>query len=292
MVVETVAQSGDLGMIRMRGAVLVVADLGRLIEARCAVRGPLPGLRWSISGRWSMRRTAQFDGNSDMISAHPPWKASGSGIAFARYAIDLPAEGPLELATEVALDPGAVGPGKSDGVTFAAVARCGNREIRGQVHNATAQQRPLHLDLTPLAGKRVTVELSVDPGPKRDPSFDWARWHRPRIVSVPGDCPNCGTTLRVVNGDGERRTTSGRRRGTLAVAGGGPWEMAIGPAGAVPIRAAGDSWHTEVPLPGTVFLLRARPDAVQLPLDLSQQPWSVILLSDSGQALPSRRMPV
>ncbi len=43
MVVETVAQSGDLGMIRMRGAVLVVADLGRLIERAVCGSRPFAG---------------------------------------------------------------------------------------------------------------------------------------------------------------------------------------------------------------------------------------------------------
>jgi hypothetical protein len=264
LVVEAVTEAGDLAIVRTRSADTVVADLGRLIDR--AVCGSRPFAGRGIENRGPLFDSADgalFLGDSDVLSAHPPWKVGGSGVAFARYEIDLPAEGRLELKTEVAIDPGAVGPDKSDGVMFTAAARLGDRRLRAQLHNATAEQRPLALDLTPLAGKRVTVELSVDPGPKRNPSFDWARWFRPRI---------------------ERH---GQSQGTLAVAGGKDWKLAVGPAGAVQVKAAGGRRRIEAPLPGAVFLLERQPDAVAIPLDLSRQPWRVILLSDSGLVLAS-----
>jgi hypothetical protein len=264
LVVEAVTEADDLAIVRTRSANTVVADLGRLIGR--AVCGSRPFAGRGVENRGPLVDSADgalFQGDSDVLSAHPPWKGAGTGVAFARYEIDLPAEDRLELKTEVALDPGAVGPDKSDGVTFTAVARLGDRQLRAQLHNATAEQRPLALDLTPLAGKRVTVELSVDPGPKRNPSFDWARWRRPRI---------------------ERH---GQAQGSLAVAGGKDWKLAVGPAGAAPVETTGGRRRIEVPLPGTVFFLDKQPDDAAFPVDLSRQPWRVILLSDSGLVVAS-----
>jgi hypothetical protein len=264
LVVEAVAEAGDLAMVRTRSANLVVADLGRLIErAVCGSRPSAKRETWGLDPMLDSLDGAMFQGDSEVLSAHPPWKIAGSGIAFADYKIDLPAAGRLELKADVALDPGAVGPGKSDGVTFAATARLGDRQLRAQLHNSTAERRPLSLDLTPFAGKRVTVELSVDPGPKRNPSYDWARWFRPRI---------------------ERH---GESQGTLAVSGGKEWKLAVGPAGGVEVEAAGGRRRVKVPLPGAVFFLEKQPDAADLPLDLARRPCRVILLSDSGIVLPS-----
>jgi hypothetical protein len=264
LVVEAVAEAGDLAMVRTRSANPVVADLGRLIER--AVCGSRPFAGRGVENRGPLVDSADgalFQGGSEVLSAHPPWKIAGSGVAFARYEIDLPDALLLVLRSEVALDPGAVGPGKSDGVTFFAAAHLGDRKLRVQLHNATAERWPLALDLTPFAGKRVTVELSVDPGPKRNPSFDWARWFRPRI---------------------ERH---GQSQAALAVAGGKEWKHAIGPAGAVEMKAAGGRRRVKAPLPGAVFFSEKRPDAAELPVDLSRRPWRVILLSDSGIALAS-----
>ncbi len=264
LIVEAVIETPELAMVRTRSAASVVADLGRLIErAVCGTRpfegqgreGPGP-LADSPDG-------GQFQGDSGGLWAHPPWKQGGSGVAFARYEVDLPAEGRIDLIAEVSLDPNAVGAGKSDGVTFGASARCGDRTIDTRLHNATAERRPLRLDLTPFAGKRTQIELSVDPGPKRSPSFDWARWSRPRI---------------------ERHIHS---QGTLALAGGKPWRLALGDSGPVAVHSTGKVQRVEAPLPGTVFFLTNNPEAADLPLDLARHPWQLLLISDSGQEVSS-----
>ncbi len=264
LIVEAVVETPDLAMVRTRSAVSVVVDLGRGIERAVCGSRPFEGRGVERQGPLvDSADGAHFQGDSGGLSAHPPWKIAGTGVAFARYEIDLPAEGQIAIIAEVALDSGAVGADKSDGVTFVAVARLGDRKIEARLHNATAERRPLRLELTPFAGKRVTVELSVDPGPKRNPSFDWARWFRPRI---------------------ERH---GQSQGALALAGGKAWRLALGDSGPVAIRSAGKAQRVEAPLPGTVFFLDKQPELVRVPLDLAKHPWHLLLISDSGQAIPS-----
>jgi len=260
LVVEAVVETLELAMVRTRSAVSVVADLGRLIErAVCGTR-PFEGQGVeSIGPLTDAADGGQFQDHAGGLWAHPPWKIAGSGVAFARYELDLPAEGRIELIAEVALDPGAVGADKSDGVTFAASAQWGDRKIDARLHHATAERRALRLDLTPFAGKRTTIELSVDPGPKRNPSFDWARWFRPRI---------------------ERHVKS---QGALALAGSKPWRLALGLDGPVAVHSADKFQRVEAPLPGTVFFLDQAPEPVSVPLDLAKDLWRVLLISDSGQ---------
>lgn len=264
LVVEAVVETPELAMVRTRSAVSVVADLGRLIDrAVCGTR-PFQGRGVQRPGPLTDSPDGgQFHGDSGGLSAHPPWKIDGSGVAFARYEVELPAEDRIDLIAEVALDPGAVGTDKSDGVTFGATAQCGDRKIEARLHNATAERRPLRLDLTPFAGKRTTIELSVDPGPKRNPSFDWARWFGPRI---------------------ERHAQS---QGVLALAGGKPWRLAVGNSGSVAVHSSGNVQRVETPLPGTVFFLDKEPEPANLPLDLARHPWHLLLISDSGQEVSS-----
>lgn len=119
---------------------------------------------------------------------------------------------------------------------------------------------PSHsLDLTELAGERIDLELSVDPGPKRSPSFDWALWIRPRVEVD--------------------RTV----RDTLSVAGGTPWSTALDGDGPVAITGDGSTQSLETPFPGTVFLLREEPKSVKLPCDLGAADRHVCFLDETGQ---------
>lgn len=262
LIVEAVAETEHLAMVRTRSAVTVVADLSRTIDlATCGSR-PLEGKPSEKRGPLADSADgALFTAGPEMISAHPPWKAGAGGAAFARYEVDLPAQGRIEFTAEVAMDAGAVGPDKSDGVTFLVSARLGPRELRARLHNATAERRPLRLDLTPFSGKKATIELSVEPGPKRHVSFDWARWFQPRI---------------------EQR---GQPSGVLAVAGGKAWRLAVGPGGAATVVPTGTSQRVEAPLPGTVYFLDERPAAVELPLDPTRRPWQTLFVSESGVVL-------
>jgi hypothetical protein len=231
---------------------------------------------------------ARFESHGESIFAHPPYmaprkdpetgavQASGTGTAYARFTVDLPEGGAQRFLAHVAMDQGAIGPNRTDGVTFSVSARSGDdhfhRELHNPIvvqpsrlHNATDQRRPLELDLTPLAGSRVIVELAVHPGPNRAPSFDWARWHKPRI---------------------ERKTQT---EGTLAVTGPIPWKLALSGSGPLAMQSEGRLRRVRVPFPGTVLFLREEPAEVELPVDLARQPRLVGRLGAGGLAVDAPR---
>jgi len=51
--------------------------------------------------------------------------------------------------------------------------------------NADGKPVALDLDLTAFRGKSIRLRMTVDPGPRRNPSYDWARWYSPRVEIVP-----------------------------------------------------------------------------------------------------------
>ncbi len=265
LVLEALAEGPDFVMLRTRSLFSLVADLTRLIQrAVCGTRPFENEGSQRVGPLRESRDGGQFQDYSHGLWAHPPWKIAGSGVAFARYEIDLPADAPLELLAEVALDPDAVGPSKSDGVTFGATARWQDltREVR--VDNATAKRLPLRLDLTDFAGKRTTLELWVDPGPQRDPSYDWARWFYPRI---------------------QRHVSSPE---VLGLANLRPPRVVISDSGSVTLQDHGTRHILRLPQPGAAFFLYEEPKSAHLPLDVTQWPWHEATLSASGHEVPKK----
>lgn len=259
-VLESVVLAEDLALVRMRSVSGVVVDLAATLwQATCGSR-PFEGPVTEVEGPLSGADGASFTASGDTIAAHPPYKGRGSGIAFARYSLNLPQADRLHMTTEVALDPGAVGPGKSDGVTFTARVRCGPRDAAVEVFNATAVPQPLVLDLTPFAGKSAVLELAVDPGPKRSPTFDWARWRRPRIVREM------------------------ELKGPLAISSGPRWELALSPNGPLAIQREGEIQRVHSSGAEAVVFLKRRPDPISVPLEVASQPRRVIVLVN-GEAV-------
>jgi hypothetical protein len=263
LTLAAVVELGDIAMVEARDSISVVADLtvslnGAICGTRTAAEKPI-----EVQGPMEAADGGSFTASGDTIAAHPPWKVAGSGESYARFPITLPTDGTLRFVSEVALDPGAVGPGRSDGVTFSVRAFDGPRSLSQQLDTAIAEPRALELDLSPWSGRRITLELAVGPGPQGSPSFDWARWRRPRVEQV-------------IRGDQ-----------TLGVSGGRKWEIALGTAGPAPIRRDGDVQEVRVPLPGTVYFLHEVPALVRLPLDLSGSAYRQVLVSDSGQVISS-----
>jgi hypothetical protein len=270
LLVEAVVSWGELAMVRTRSRTTVLADLAAMLDrARCGSR-PFDGEAVEVAGPLESADGAHFRSEGDRLFAHPPWKvqwenpqtgqmqSGGTGASYARFAVELPREGRLRFLAEVAMDPGALGPDKTDGVTFAVAVRCGDRRLEHQLHHATDERHPIEIDLTPLAGQRVAVELSVDPGPARSPSFDWARWFRPRI---------------------ER---SIQTEGVVAVTGPTPWKIALCGRQALPVESEGGEHRFTAPQPGTVLLLRERPAQVELPVDLTEPSYSLGFLANTG----------
>jgi hypothetical protein len=186
---ETPAQDPNL-LLRVVDA-LRGAETGTILDegAGVTIRGPL----------WPGDDGAEFYPSDDIVVAHPPYRAArhdpstggtrrdGTGRAYASIEVRVPdvARRVFFRAT-VAVDPGAIGPGKTDGVAFEVAATAdGGPSISASAYNDDGKPAALDLDLTVFHGKTVHLRMSVDPGPKRDPSYDWARWFSPRVEIVP-----------------------------------------------------------------------------------------------------------
>lgn len=107
---------------------------------------------------------------------HVPWR-SHTGVTFQEFTLQLPRVPKIILRGATALRTDAVG--KSDGVTFR-VFVAGQKRL--EVIRADSAWQPFDLDLTPEAGKTVTVRFETDPGPQDNPSFDFALWGDRQIV--------------------------------------------------------------------------------------------------------------
>ncbi len=105
---------------------------------------------------------------------HCPWM-NGTGTATVDYRLALPAVKPIALSFSIAMRPDIAVPDKSDGVTFACylVVDGQPRQLMRQ-HWAKGEWQDCRFDLSEYAGREVTVRLQTDPGPARNPSFDFS----------------------------------------------------------------------------------------------------------------------
>jgi hypothetical protein len=273
MIARSIAALPDLAMVRTESCTSVVADLIDLLDTAEGGSRPFHGEGYACPAPFAGDDGAAFQRDAgDRLFAHPPWKAPqvnpstgipdahGTGTAFLRYGMELPKEGRVTFLTDVALRTTAIGQPNSDGVTFRVTARARQtQQCLAEVHHATDAAVSLTLDMTELAGQRIELELSVDPGPKRSPSFDWALWIRPRVEVD--------------------RTV----RDTLSVAGGVPWPIGLDANGPVAATQDHSIQSLETSFPGTVYLLREEPKSVKLPYDLAAAERHVCFLDETGQ---------
>lgn len=236
------------------------ATTGSILDSGAATegRGPLNGDNGS-----------QFAGVGDQIHAHPPWK-TGPGIAYARWTLALPRTAGLRYVSKVGLDSAVVGKagglpsgnvGRSDGVLFGVTGRHADRTCHAEVFNATDEGRPLELDLSAFAGQEIILELTVDPGPARDVTADWARWYRPRVVEA------TTTKGRLVVVDPQRRA------------------LVLSGTNVSAPEYQGDRAVAEATFPGTVVVFRDAPVPVSLPANLATTPFRTGFTDTGGQVL-------
>ena len=266
--VTGVVEQDELAMLRVGLRQRIVARFADQLDgAICGSRpfeaeayeaiGPLHG---SDGATFSI-----FSSADHVLAAHPPFQNPGTGVAFARFRVHLPAGGKLHFKSEVAMDDDAVGQPNSDGVTFGVRVVSAKRELQQEFHTATDQRKPLVLDLSFMAGQMVDVELSVHPGPNNSADFDWARWYDPRI---------------------ERELT---KETELIVVSPERFTLALSGTMHTDIEPQGDRYRLRAAFPGSLFLLKQRPDRVSLPLDLARTPSATSFLSRAGMQLDSPR---
>ncbi|HQL73733.1 MAG TPA: hypothetical protein PLD58_11180 [Phycisphaerae bacterium] len=136
---------------------------------------------------------------------HPPY-AGGVGYAFAAYRLALPAGAKAALRCSIGK---ADGGDRGDGIAFkvAVVAADGKETLVAQRQWTEFAWGTLEADLSPWAGKEVTLKLIADVGPADDSSADWACWADLRLESL---TPQLRTTLH------ERAVSLRRRPGPHA----------------------------------------------------------------------------
>ena len=257
VILDGIYSSAEMAIVRTTSRRRVVADLVGLLDGATVGSRSFDGQTDADIGPRTAADGAQFlPASGDTLSAHPPWKGGTLGIAFARYTVDLPRKDQLKLIGEVFIDTQATKQDLADGVLFGVSATSGEERLVAEVHNDSDRPKTLELDLTPFAGRRVDVELTVHPGKDLGVSFDWARWKRPRIEQ------------------------DMKGEGPLALAGGKTWKFAVGRDGPLAVRADGAVGRVVAPLPGTVFFLDKEPAAVELPVDLAACQRQVCYLED------------
>lgn len=216
---------------------------------------------------------ASFVPQGQDIWLHPPWKATrknpqtgvleaaGTGLVYCRMRVKLPADSQPRFTSEVYMDKGAVGEGKTDGVVFSVEATDGQQTRRAELHTAVVEPQPLELDLREFAGKDVTVKLAGDPGPQRSATFDWARWRAPRIV------------------------LSRHLTGTATIVSPSPWTAVLTPQGQAQPQTTGDTLRVASVFPGSIFLLNRPLQPVSLPCDLTGLQFIPTFVDANGTAL-------
>ena len=124
VICEGVIARDELAVFRSRSRQSVVADLvARIDDATCGSR-PFDGEATEWLGPGTATDGGSFADQGDgVLAAHPPWKAAwkdpatgatrsgGTGVAYARFRVDLPSAPQLLLVSQIALAPGAIGTG-------------------------------------------------------------------------------------------------------------------------------------------------------------------------------------
>jgi hypothetical protein len=253
--VSAFAQHEELALIAFAPSHAATVFLAEEVGAALCGARLDSGARTQAQGDYQGADGGQFVSAGRNINAHPPYKTGGSGAVFAQWTLELPADA-VRLVTKVALEHGAVG--ESDGVTFAMTASAENETAKDEIHCAQAEPVPMTVDLRPFAGRRTLIELTAHCGPAGNPSYDWARWHEPRI---------------------ERAVTA---EGAVTLAGVSGWTLGISAAGIFAPEDGQAEILAPVSLPGSVLLLKETPTAIALPADLRALPRVVTVLNAVG----------
>jgi len=272
-----VTQTDQMAVVEVRD-VGSTTKLTHLFDVATCGSKPFEGDAREVRGPLSNTEDgAQFVPQGSEVFAHPPWKAqrknaqtgvlepSGTGVAYASFPLTLPeVEGSVWFRCTVAMDKGAIGEGKTDGVVYSVTATApGMPDLHAELLNAAATAEPLNLDLSALRGRKIALRLQIDPGPNKSATFDWARWYAPRV-------------------EVERRL-----QGSLDLAA-APFTYSLSSEGDATVTPAAEgavNMTVTMALPGTLILLKDPPQPATLPFDLAQTPFLLSFNSADGQVL-------
>ena len=110
---------------------------------------------------------------------HPPY-LSGPGLAFVRYAFELPAQ-PVAFTAFVGKGDGS---DRGDGIFYRIELDAGDGKVEtlAEAHVIEHEWKPISADLSKWRGKRVKLTLVTDCGPKNNTAGDWGCWGELKLV--------------------------------------------------------------------------------------------------------------
>jgi len=168
--------------LQTRPSELVIADLTRTpFERGMSLRGQEEmGCDPVTTGALvDVTREVIGDARKDALYMHPPYK-TGVGYVFAAFDVSLP-EGRPELQFALGFRAGS---STQDGCLFKALVLENGQatEVFAEQYATLNEWAPRSADLSPFAGRDVTLKLVTDVGPADNSYSDWAAWGEPRIV--------------------------------------------------------------------------------------------------------------
>ena len=110
------------------------------------------------------------------FKTHPPFK-KGPGFVWSDFQLDLPSVSPIAFSCSNYLS--AHGKGSSDGVEYRVYVveeGCSPQLVCSHVVKDPDSWRDMSGDLTPWAGKKVSLRLWTGPGPKMNSAYDSGGW--------------------------------------------------------------------------------------------------------------------
>ena len=119
------------------------------------------------------------------FKSHPPFK-KGPGVVWSDFPIDLPSLSPIAFSCSNYLN--AHGKGSSDGVEYKVfvLEEAGEPKlVCSQVVKDADSWRDMSGDLTPWAGRKVTLRLWTGPGPKMNTAYDSGGWGDAKLLIGP-----------------------------------------------------------------------------------------------------------
>ena len=117
------------------------------------------------------------------FSCHPPWQG-GVGVEWRDIPLELPEGLPCQLHFSMSLERHSAKEPPSDGTEYKVFVLEGGRTncVFSRVNKSFSWQ-DARVDLSPWAGKSITLRLWIGPGPAMDTTCDRCVWGNPRICS-------------------------------------------------------------------------------------------------------------
>ncbi len=118
----------------------------------------------------------------EALLLHSPWHVP-TGATWVDYPLVLPDSKSILLTFGIAMGPDVAMPNKSDGVTFSCyLSANGQKRKLMRKHYRKAKWLDYRFDLSEYAGQTVTLRLQVEPGPKRNASWDYSFFGNAKIL--------------------------------------------------------------------------------------------------------------